>query len=164
LFGVRLSRKLRLNIAGIWHRASRPIITLARSNSLCSIAHFARAVAQSADQGAITAHVWLINFDHFLWCLPPACADRRGHVQKFAHVPAEQTVDLQVDLYPIKVSGRRGCGPIQNAAGGIKDAVRGKQPASAMERVMSLELILIIVVLFVLFGGGGYWGRGRGYW
>jgi hypothetical protein len=29
---------------------------------------------------------------------------------------------------------------------------------------MSMELILIIFVLFLLFGGGGYWGRGRGYW
>jgi hypothetical protein len=29
---------------------------------------------------------------------------------------------------------------------------------------MSIELILVIVVVLMLFGGGEYWGRGRGYW
>jgi len=28
-----------------------------------------------------------------------------------------------------------------------------------------MELILIVLVLVLLFGGdGGYWGRSRGYW
>jgi hypothetical protein len=86
---------------------------------------------------------------------------RGGFLKIVRHVQAEQTVDIHVDLYPIKVSDRRGCGQMQNAAGG---GCVAWQISLRRQWSMFMELILIIVVLVLLFGGGGYWGRGRGYW
>jgi hypothetical protein len=53
---------------------------------------------------------------------------------------------------------------VQNAVGGLKDAMRGKITPSRVHGEAAMELLLIIVVVVLLFGGGGYWGRRQGHW
>jgi hypothetical protein len=48
----------------------------------------------------------------------------------------------------------KAAGKVQNAIGGLKDAVRGTY-GQHHQRGLPVELILIIVVLVLLFGGGG---------
>ena len=53
---------------------------------------------------------------------------------------------------------------MQNAVGGLKDAVRGKQRASTVNGACHGNDLIIVVLVLLFGGGGGYWGRNRGYW